>query len=123
MKPTIHIKGMAEKVNICEAFDNNYAWPLRFGFDEETTDVVENVFLRIYECPEECSLEDAMRNHLEYVFGAIVAKGQEYGYSEYTIEGFSVNSLTLGGHDIGKILEGKQGKYVHILIDIVPPKS
>jgi hypothetical protein len=55
------------------------------------------------------------------MFGSATITGQEYGYSEYTVEGFSIKEFKIGkAHDLKKILESKKGRYVHLLIDQVP---
>lgn len=123
MHATLHFKGKASNLDLTELLSDNYDAGLSFDFDDESTDVIENVFLRMYECEEECSLEQAMKGHLEMVFGSLVTTGQQYGYSEYTIEGFSVHSLQLGGHNIREIIKCKGDKYLHILIDQVPRKN
>lgn len=120
---TIVLSGPAESIDIISAFDDNYKTGLSFDFDEESSDTIDNVFLRIYVSNEKCSLEQAMEGYLEKMFGCLLATGQEYGYSEYTIEGFHVHSLRLGGHDLNKILKSKEGKYLHVLIDVVPSKT
>lgn len=93
---------------------------LSFEYEEESTDILERIFLRIYDCKNKCSLEKAMEGHIQKVFGSLVATGQEYGYSECTIDGFDVASLKLGGHDIGKIIKSKGDRFIHILIDQIP---
>ena len=120
---TIHIKGFAEKIDITESLSDNYNLNWSFNFEEESEDVIRNVFFRFYECEYECSLEEAIKGHLQVLFGSLSAQGQETGYSEYTIDGFDINTLRLGGHDIGDIIRGKKGKYLHILIDVIPEKK
>lgn len=116
---TLHIKGFANELDINEFFSDNYNHDLRFTFEEESEDTMENIFLRIYVCPKECSLEEALENQVKKMSGCLSAIGEEYGYSEYTIEGFNVRSLKLGGHDIDDIIKGFGHYYLHILIDQV----
>lgn len=118
MEP-MHFNGWAKDINIAKLLSNHYDVPFSFDFDEETEDIENDVFLRIYATDNECTLEDAERGHLQRLFGNFSARGQDYGYSEYTIEGFNVTdgSVMLGGHDIQKIIDGNMGKYLHIVID------
>lgn len=116
---TIHIKGFAERINICDALSNNYNFSVDLPFDEDGEDTIQNVFLRFYQSDKECPLEDAVKGHLKKMFGSLEVEGSEYGYSEYTIEGFDIHKATMGGHNIQEIIDSKKGKYLHILIDIV----
>lgn len=119
MNTTLHFEGYAKDIDLKDLLSDNYSLGFSFGFDEETSETINNVFFRFYECDSKCSLEEALEGHLSKMFGNLEATGQEYGYSEYTIEGFTISSLTLGGHDIGRIINSKGDKYLHILIDII----
>jgi hypothetical protein len=77
-----------------------------------------NIFFRFYVSDEKCSLEEAVKGHLEELFGALDIYTTWYGYSEYTIEGYSTDNFTIGNHDLNKILKSYVGKYIHILIDV-----
>lgn len=120
MSKTIHIEGFAEDIDLAHKLSDNRNLGWSFQYDEESQDSIDNVFFRFYESDEKCSLEEAMEGHIEKMAGKLEATGQEYGYSEVTIEGFNINSLKLGGHDLGKIIKDKEGKYLHILIDVIP---
>lgn len=39
-----------------------------------------------------------------------------YGYSEWTILGFNIETLQLGGHDILNIIRELEGKFVYLII-------
>lgn len=123
MRGTIHFEGIASKINLSELLSDNYQIDFSFAFDEESTDTIPNVFFRFYESDEKCTLDEAIKGNLTKMFGDLSGEGQEYGYSEYSIEGFSVNSLQLGGHNLNKIFESKGDKYLHILIDIIPERE
>jgi len=115
---TIHIKGSAE--TILENLSNNFDLRVNFPLEEEGEDTIENCFVRFYTSETKCTLEEAINGHLEKMFGKATITGQEYGYSEYTIEGFNINTFKIGKmHDLQKILDSKKGKYVHMLIDQV----
>ena len=122
---TIHIKGWSNELDLVGALSDNYNLNVSFHFDEESKEVIPNVFFRFYDCAEKCSLEEALRGRLLIEFGSLELTGQEYGYSEYTVEGFSVNDARLGGHDLNQILRSKveryrgNPRYLHILIDQV----
>lgn len=45
MKKTIHIEGEADKLNLSSELSDNYDLSWSFDFDEESNDVIENVFL------------------------------------------------------------------------------
>lgn len=42
---------------------------------------------------------------------------QEYGYSEYTIEGFNVETCKIGNHNLNDILYDKQNRYTILTIE------
>lgn len=118
MRKTIHLKGYADKV--LDGLDDCYDLDVGFDFDEESSATIPNCFIRLYDCEKECSLEGALKGHLQTMFGNAELTGQEYGYSEYTIEGFTVNTFKIGeAHDLKEIMKSKEGRYIHLLIDQV----
>lgn len=114
---TIHIEGWSDELNIVEKLSDNYRLNVSFRFDKESKEIIPNVFFRFYECPEKCSLEKAVEYTLKKEFGDLLLIGQDYGYSEYTIEGFEISTAKIGGHNLNDIIKSKQKKYLHILID------
>lgn len=122
---TIHIKGFAENIDLSNSLSNNYDFGVSLPYDgflekgEIGKDTLKDVFFRFYECDTECTLDEAVKGYLTKMFGSLEVQGSEYGYSEYTIEGFCVDKLTLGGHDLQNILKNKKGKYLHVLIDVI----
>lgn len=114
---TIHIHGWAQDIDLASKLSDQYGLDWSFPFDEDGVDEIELVFLRFYESDKECTLDEAVEGWVEKMVGKLTAVGSDYGYSEYTIEGFNISSLKLGGHDLKKIFESKKGKYLHILID------
>ena len=91
-----------------------------FIFDEAIEVNKPNAFFRVYHTKDKTTLEEAMEGFVKRICGAIEAEGESYGYSEVTIEGFSVRELKIGGHEIQKIINGFPGEYLHVLIDILP---
>lgn len=120
---TIKIKGWADQIKLEDELSDNYQLQSSFCFEEESTEVIKNVFIRIYESEEKNTLEQAVSGFVKKMFGDLTLTGQEYGYSEYTVEGFNVNSFEFGGHDLDKILKSIGHKYVWILIDQVNPTN
>lgn len=116
---TIHIEGYANDLDLAKELSDNYELDWGFPFDEEGVDTVENVFFRFYESDEKCTLDEANKGFVEKMVGKLIATGSEYGYSEYTVEGFTISSLKLGGHDLNGIISSKGNKYLHILIDVI----
>ena len=117
----LHFEGFGKDLDLEKRMSDNYDHELRFKFEEESKDTIPNCSIRIYESNEKCSLRKCKNGFLTQMFGELEATGQEYGYSEYTIEGFNVNSLILGGHNIQNIINNKKDKYIHILIEQVKP--
>ena len=109
-----------------DSFDSNYKLLNELNIDvgdiyakedEEMRDYIPNIFIQIFKCPKECTLDEAKHYTLLNIQGMMTIETQEYGYSEYTIEGFNVYNMTLGGHNIEKILKDKsKGIYTHITI-------
>ena len=58
------------------------------------TDVIPNVRVCIYKCPKECTLEEAQNAIIDKYYGKMSIDSFEYGYSEYTIEGFNIDKCT-----------------------------
>ncbi|WDI05096.1 hypothetical protein PUW25_26360 (plasmid) [Paenibacillus urinalis] len=77
-----------------------------------------NVFLRFHLSDKEVSLEEAEEKQIMMSIGELDIYTEWYGYSEYTIEGYSVENFTIGNHDIESILKTYAGKYAHIIIEI-----
>jgi hypothetical protein len=121
---TIHIKGIAKNIHLKTSIEHDCRFVFLFSssdfpFNESGKSLKKNVFFRFYSSDKPCSLEEAMKGFMKKLFGNLEAIGGCFGYSEYTIEGFSLDSIKLGGHDLEKIIESQGDKYLHILIDIV----
>lgn len=119
MSKTIHIKWFWDEVyeNILDKLSDDYDYDAGFDFDEESDWIIENVFFRFYECEQRCSLDEAIKWHLTKIFWWARVSWQDYWYSEYTIEWFSINRFQIWEHNLEKIFKSKKDKYIHILID------
>ena len=73
--------------------------------------------MRAYYSSKECSLSEAQNSVVSYLCGDIKGYGCYTGYSEWTILGFDIESLTIGGHDLRKELASHSGEYIHLLIN------
>lgn len=117
MRNKIHIKGWANEIKLTDTLNDNYDLGASFDYEEESEDVLEDIIFKMYSSDKECSLEEAEHGHLEQMLGALTLTGQEYGYSEFTTEGFNVHSATMGGHNLQKIIDSKAGKFLHITLE------
>ena len=117
----IHIEGWNDKINLADELSDNYDIPNDFGTDddcfESTLEVIPNVKLQIYSSDKELPLDKVEENHLREVLGDVTLEGSQNGYSEYTIMGFDIERLWLGGHDVQKIIDSYGHKYLHILME------
>lgn len=113
----IHIEGYGNEIDLLEKFSDNYDLGIDFEYENESSDTIDNVSLQIYESNKPCSLEEAKEGFLNQIDGVLLAVGQAYGYSEYTIEGFSVTSMRIGGHDLVELVKSKKDKYLHIIFE------
>lgn len=79
--------------------------------------MVPNANLRIWFSDEECSLEEAQMNLESYMItGDLLTEGHYIGYSEWTITGFDIDRMIIGGHDLNSELRDHIGQYVHIIL-------
>lgn len=78
---------------------------------------IENANLRCWFSDTECTLEEAQMNFESYmVTGNLITQGNYIGYSEWTITGFEVENLIIGGHDLEKELKDHTGQYIHFIL-------
>jgi hypothetical protein len=111
----VHIKGWGKNMNILDELSDN--WELdSFSFDEESTYIIPNVIVQIWHTKKECGLEKATEGHLRAILGDLSLTGQDYGYSEYTIEGFNINEAKIGNHELQPIIDNYKDEYLNILI-------
>lgn len=71
---------------------------------EDLIEIVPNIKVCIYSNPKKFEYEKAKEMIIEKYFGSMSVTSQDYGYSEYTIEGFNVYLLKIGNHDLIQIL-------------------
>ena len=79
--------------------------------------VIPNCSMYAYFTDEECTLDEAKESLIDEVYGTCLCTAHYTGYSEWTIIGLKVDSLTLGGHDLVKEFKSHKGEYVHLLIN------
>lgn len=80
--------------------------------------MVPHCAIRVYFTDIECSIEEAQTEFLNLMYvGNYFSKGYNVGYSEYTITGFHVDTLTIGGHDLLKELKSHNGQYINMIIE------
>lgn len=83
-----------------------------------------DIAMRVYYSDKECDLEEAQKNVVLNILGCLDIYQVETGYSEWTIMGYDTENFKLvsddgGDHDLNIIFAGLNGKYVHILIDVM----
>lgn len=79
--------------------------------------VIPNCSMYAYFTEEECTLDEAKESLIDEIYGTCLCTAHYTGYSEWTIIGLKVDSLTLGGHDLVKEFKSHKGEYVHLLIN------
>ena len=79
--------------------------------------VIPDCKMNAYFTKSKCSLDVAIRSVYEHLYGTVCGKAEYTGYSEWTILGLYVDSLTIGGHDLFKEFESHIGEYVHLCIN------
>ncbi|MCM1338777.1 MAG: hypothetical protein NC191_03805 [Muribaculaceae bacterium] len=72
--------------------------------DLPTLDVIRDVKVCIYSGIKPFTYQEAEKMIIDKYFGVMSIESQDYGYSEYTIEGFNVYDLKIGNHDLIEIL-------------------
>ena len=78
---------------------------------------IENANLRCWFSDDVCTLEEAQMNFESYmVTGNLLTQGHYVGYSEWTITGFNVDDLIIGGHNLETELKEHVGQYMHFIL-------
>ena len=95
---------------------------LRIYFTKDKCTLEEAMFaLDMYlECGETEDIEDDDIDTVTFIEGDGTMRGhaQYTGYSEYTITGMRIESLTIGGHDLKTELMSHTGEYMHFVIEV-----
>ena len=79
--------------------------------------VIHNAHLQCWFSDEQCTLEEAQTNFESYMLtGELITHGYYIGYSEWTITGFIVSDLKIGGHDLVQELKDHEGQYIHFIL-------
>lgn len=78
---------------------------------------IPNCSVRIYYSDNKITLDEVQEKHIRQLFGDLDVFGENYGYSEWTIMGFNLESLTVGGHNLIKELENNMDRYANIVIE------
>ena len=78
---------------------------------------IDDAHLQCWFSDEQCTLEEAQKNFESYMLtGALITHGYYVGYSEWTITGFIVSGLKIGGHDLVQELKDHEGQYIHFIL-------
>ena len=84
--------------------------------------MVDNVFIQIHVSDKEITLEEANNNFILMSLGQLDIYETWYGYSEWTIMGYDLQSFKLvgndGEHDLNDIFLNYVGKYLILVVEI-----
>ena len=84
--------------------------------------MVDNVFVQIHVSDKEITLEEANNNCILMSLGQLDIYETWYGYSEWTIMGYDLQSFRLigndGEHDLNDIFLNYVGKYLILVVEI-----
>ena len=85
--------------------------------------MVDNVFVQIHVSDKEITLEEANNNFILMSLGQLDIYETWYGYSEWTIMGYDLQSFRLvgndGEHDLNDIFLNYVGKYLILVVEIL----
>lgn len=114
--------GLAEEIDdyyesIAESIMDYFNYTkLNRGLGEKIT-TIPNANLRCWFSDEKCTLEEAQMNFDSYILtGNLLTQGHYTGYSEWTITGFCIDKLVIGGHDLKTELKEHIGQYIHFIL-------
>lgn len=96
-------------------------------FEPDYDYTIPDVEVSLYISDEQKSLEEVQTGFLENLLGigTLDGKATPYGYSVWTIIGLELNRFHLvnkehgGEHDLNQILSEYEGKYVHLIFDLI----
>lgn len=114
-------KPYSRYVDICsevEEFFKDRVSVRTSGEDENEVKYItlDDACVRIFSSETYCSLAEAEEKLIEISVGEFEAYYETFAYSEFTILGFDLTTLKLGGHDLYDILSSMKDRYVHFLI-------
>lgn len=93
----------------------NYAY-INKRLGEKIT-MISNANLCCWFSDEKCTLEEAQMNFDSYMLtGNLLTQGHYTGYSEWTITGFHIDELVIGGHDLKEEFGSHVGQYMHLIL-------
>lgn len=99
---------------IMEYFNYEY---IDYGCLGKKITVIPNAYLQCWFSDEQCTLEEAQMNFESYMLtGELITHVYYIGYSEWTITGFIVSDLKIGGHDLVQELKDHEGQYIHFIL-------
>jgi hypothetical protein len=110
---------IARKINSMEIFYENSK-----NLPEDTCQTnyslyLPKVSLQAYFSNKKTSLEEVIEKNILNTIGDLDIYTEWYGYSEWTIEGYDVVNFTIGNHNLEEILSSYNGKYAHIVLEIL----
>ena len=73
--------------------------------------------ISFYISDNEISLDEVSERYTMQLLGGLDIYGENYGYSEWTIMGFSTHNFTIGNHDLNEILKSYNGKYINFVME------
>lgn len=112
-----------DKINELDITSNN---SLCYNEEDDRTiainTMVDNVFIQIHVSDKEITLEEANNNFILMSLGQLDIYETWYGYSEWTIMGYDLQSFRLvgndGEHDLNDIFLNYVGKYLILVVEI-----
>lgn len=78
--------------------------------------IAKNVQMQLFASDIREKLDDIKEKVILDSMGLLDFEEHWYGYSEWTIEGYNIDTLELGGHDILNIISGLRGKFIYLVI-------
>lgn len=78
---------------------------------------LEKAKISFYISDEKIDLEEVSIKYTQQLLGSLDIYGENYGYSEWTILGFSLSNFTIGNHDLKEILKQYEGKYINFILE------
>lgn len=73
--------------------------------------------ISFYISDQKIDLEEVSIKYTQQLLGSLDIYGENYGYSEWTIIGFSLSNFTIGNHDLNEILKQYEGKYINFILE------